>query len=170
MDSFMVGLDVRDTGRTRVSILEPAYDMTVETFSFQTDGGPSVLERRLEAWSEQGIDIQIAICVDDEWPYNVGLHLSQAWHISHLHRSRIDSICRRAEAILECRLRPHRSKLMAFMTKYDILDAPCSDIARRWAIRMAREFLFAACHEVRPYLQGKPRDPGAWQPRFLEAN
>ena len=149
MDSLMVGIDLRDNGKTRVSILEPAHSMTLDTFSFPTHNGPPALTRRLEFWRDQGMDIQLAICLDDPWPYDLGTHLDPTWRIKELDGARVEEICLRTEAILGCQVHRHRSKLLAFLSKYDSASPSAAQLARKWAIRMAREFLFSACWKTR---------------------
>ena len=149
MDSFMIGLDVRPTGHTRASILEPAYDMTLETFSFQAAHAPQVLDRRLDAWLEiQPADFEIALCIDDAWPDDIVSHMLAPWRVRQYRSCRVDDICRQASEILRCPLRSHRSKLLAYMLKYDIGRATSTSVARKWAFRMAQEFMFTAAYDV----------------------
>jgi hypothetical protein len=151
MDSFMVGLDVRPSGRVRASILEPAYDMTLETFSFSATRAPQVLDRRLDSWIElQPVDFEIAISMDDAWPDGVVTQMVAPWTVTQYHSCRVDDICRQASEILRCPLRSHRSQLLAFLLKHDIGRATTTSVARKWALRMAKEFLFsAACNAHR---------------------
>lgn len=172
MDSFMIGIDVRDSGKTRVSILEPAHDMAIETFSFATRRGPSPLTRRLEFWSEQGMDLVLAICPEDPWSYDLSTHIDPTWRIHHLQYARVEEIRRRAESTLGCALHRHRSKLLAFLSKYHIVSLTPADLGRKWAIRMAREFLFSACYEAKESRRRQRHDntgtPARWEPDFLE--
>ncbi|HEY3997282.1 MAG TPA: hypothetical protein VGO93_00360 [Candidatus Xenobia bacterium] len=157
MDSFMIGLDVRPSGRARASIIEPAYDTTMENFSFPAEQAPDILDRRLDAWLElQPADFQIALCIDDPWPDSVVLQMLAPWRVTQYRQNRVDDICRQASQLLRCPLRAHRSKLLALMLKYDIGRATSADLARRWAFSMAREFLFLAASDV--YRGRKHRD------------
>jgi hypothetical protein len=131
--------------------------MTLDNFSFPAVRAVEILDRRLDGWLEiQPADFQIAVCVDDAWPDHVVLNMLGPWRVREYRSCRVDDICSQASAILGCPLRSHRSKLLAFMLKYDIGLVTSDNVARKWAVSMAREFLFRASFDV--HCSGKRRE------------
>lgn len=149
-------LDANRRG-VRGCIVEPAMGFSMQSFRYGWKKLPERLMRLFHDWivdTHASLRVfQVAICVDDPWPPDL-LATLHCFRMFRLRESDVQPVLAAAERILELKLSPCRSHLLAFLATHDDLRylGDTREIAAAWALQLARDHLFRA--ELHAYENG----------------